>query len=216
MKVISKEEAFAIRGDEKNIPIKDEKTKFEFTKKWFKSRNQTTWSTFLAPRFDGSKPIHVVQIGVFEGMDLVWLMQNCCRHPSSRVIAIDPWLATTKLSKEYMEECHKRAIRNLRQWRNQVTIIRGKSQEELEDVKTNWADLIIIDGDHDAIPVLKDAKESLRICKTGGLMVFDDVRNRTRKKDHVIDGLRMFLEQHDSDVKLEFQHRFVDAYTKVT
>ncbi len=213
---ITKESAFARFDSEKNIPINDTVRDFKFTRNWFKKRNQTTWSTFLAPQFPGENPIKMIQIGVFEGMDLVWCMQNICRHVDSKVVAIDPWKATTKLSQEFMEGAYERACHNLGLWADKIEIVRDFSQDALFDVCPNYYDLVIIDGDHRAKPVFDDAVRALSALKVGGWMVFDDVRNRvTKKTDHVVHGIQMFLEDYHQDVELVWQHRHCDCYVKV-
>lgn len=213
--------------EEISIPINKRGKDFQFTRKWFRLRNQTTFSTFLPKQFDGSKPINLIQIGVFEAMDLVWQLQNTAKHPDSRVLAIDPWMRTTKIDQDEMNAVHNRAKHNLRHWKDQVKIERSFSENVLtqalktpvliggKTIKAGEWDLIVIDGDHDADPVLMDALLSLELCKVGGLLVFDDVRNRIQKKDHVQAGLNRFIETHGDCVELAWQHRFCDAYTRV-
>lgn len=217
MKILTKEEAFAPLSNEKSIPVDFSQHDFQFTRKWFRNRNQSTWSTFILPRFQKIRPVKMIQIGVFEGYDAVWCLQNILRHRKSRMVAIDPWLAETKLSQAQMDECYERAKHNLSPWKDKVEILRRMSQDVLCQVgpEDGTFDLIIIDGDHNSGPVLRDAINALRLLKVGGWMVFDDVRNRRPKKDHVIDGIRMFLEGHEKEVKFEWAHRFCDCYSKV-
>lgn len=167
-------------------------------------------------------PINMIQIGVFEGMDLVWCLQNILTHPRSRVIAIDPWAPTTKLDKEYMEGVEARARHNLMapQYAEKVSIIKGFSQDILKEMVLNplhreTFDLIVIDGDHNARPVYEDAVNSFELARPNGWLIFDDVRNRVDKKDHVQDGIKMFLETHGTRVKYEWSHRYVDCYSKI-
>ena len=123
MKFMTKKEAFISLENEQNIPIDVNQFKFKFTRKWFRNRNQKTWSTFLLPRYkrrNRIKPWNVIQIGVFEGMDLIWCLQNFLHHPASRVLAIDPWLSTKK--EPDMESCYGRALHNLKPWKKQVHI----------------------------------------------------------------------------------------------
>lgn len=215
---------FAVLPNEVSYPIDKSQHDFKFTRNWFRNRNQATWSTFLYPRFKAltHQPflqIKMLQIGVFEGMDLVWCMQNICSHPKSRVVAVDPWLPTTKLDAEYMAGVEARARHNLSPWKDKIKIIKGFSQNLNivgdDSCLSNDFDLVIIDGDHDAQPVVSDAILALSLLKPGGWMVFDDVRNRVPKKDHVQAGIDMFLEQYNEQVKLEWRHRYCDCYSKV-
>jgi len=128
---ISKKQAFAKRDDEQSIPIDMDVHDFKFTKRWFRQRNQVTWSTFLPKKFSSDEPIKMIQIGVFEGMDLIWCLQNFLEHPDSRVFAVDPWAATRKLDQDHMDGVHSRAIHNLAPWRDQLEIVRGYSSDTL-------------------------------------------------------------------------------------
>ena len=214
MKIITDEEAFAVKSFEKRIPLRREGYNFEFTRRWFLHRNLTTWSTFLPDRFPFGS-VKMVQIGVFEGMDLIWCLQNILCDARSKVWAIDPWLPTTKLNADTMEAVCNRAQKNLSYWKEKVKIRRGLSAEILPSLTTGQFDLVVIDGDHNTDPVYFDALQAFRLLKPGGWMIFDDVRNRLPKKDHVVDGMRRFVDEHEGKVKLEWQHRYCDCYSKL-
>lgn len=227
--LVSKQEAFTAREGEVSISIDKTEHAFRFTKRWFRNRNQMTFSTFLPKHFNSSgvEQLRMIQIGVFEGMDLVWCLQNILVHPESRVVAIDPWLRTRKIDQQHMNECWERAQHNLRPWRKKVEIIRDLSKSTLQDLMRqgitiggvpclsgNW-DMIIIDGDHNAPAVYEDAIYSLKLVRKGGWLLFDDVRNNITKKNHVADGLRHFLEDYGDEVKLVWAHRHCNCYEKV-
>jgi hypothetical protein len=187
---------------------------FEFTRRWFKTRNQQTWSHFLKEGWGDGRPIRMLQIGVFEGMDLVWCFQNILTHPDSRCLAIDPWLATRKLDQEYMDAVRRRAIHNLSPWNDKWVWHAGKSQiilPELIELNHPKFDLAVIDGDHNAPVVFKDAENCLRLVRSGGWIVFDDVRNRHHKRNHVADGLDRFLRYYGDEVKVIWKHRYCDC-----
>lgn len=239
---ITAEEAFRPLPNEKKIPLISAggHHNFEFTRRWFLSRNLSTWSNFIFPHFvrgeaTDTPPLNVIQIGVFEGMDLLWLLQHVLTHPDSRALAVDPWLATTKLDQEYMDGVMLRARKNLSPWAKKAHLWRGKSDEVLSVftsmpsnisnencpnvcgtvIRPGEWDLAIIDGDHNADAVFVDAQLCLRLLKPGGWLVFDDVRNRTPKKDHVQQGLDQFLAGHEHLVTFEWAHRYCDCYSKL-
>lgn len=225
-KILSKAEAWASvpKEEERFTPVDKTAHQFQFTRNWFHNRNCCTFSTFFPREFDGTKPVRLIQIGVFEAMDLVWQLQNTLRHPNSRVFAVDPWVATTKLDQEYMEGVHDRAIWNLRPYREKVVVHRGYSQQALRDglrakrlagVPTGHWDIVIIDGDHNAPAVLEDAELALQLVRVGGWLVFDDVRNQQPKKDHVEAGLRKFLDIHEHEVEPVWSHRYCECFRKV-
>lgn len=218
---LDKRQAFLPRDDEKNYHIDKTAYKFKFTRRWFRQRNQVTFSTFLPDKFHhGERPVNMIQIGVFEGMDLIWCLQHILTHPKSRVLAIDPWAATRKLDQERMEAAYERAVHNLRPWRKKVEIVRDYSQEVLKDLLHDKAgagkcNLVIIDGDHRANAVYEDATYSYELLKPTGWMLFDDYFNRTRKRKHVKEGVNRFLEDHEHDVELVWNHRHCVCFEKI-
>lgn len=220
---VTKEVAFASLANEVNIPIDYAAHDFRFTRKWFKQRNQSTFSTFLPKKFPPDKPLRMIQIGVFEAMDLVWQFQNTLCHPNSLAVGIDPWGATRKLDQDKMDAVHKAAVHNLNPWRRKVELIRGFSQDVLLDAITaplhgipaGFWDLVVIDGDHNKAAVLRDAVFSLRLVRVGGWLLFDDVRNRVAKKNHVVHGIEQFLKTNGDKVKRVWAHRYCDCYERV-
>lgn len=225
-KAVTDAGAFAEREDEQRIALDRTEHKFEFTRRWFVHRNLSTYSTFLPARFPAKKAHNILHIGVFEGMDLVWICQNLFRNKNSRILAIDPWEKTRKLSPEQMNAVFERARRNLRPWNDRINMIRGLSQDVMislvsaptqvcgKTIAAGKWDLIIVDGDHNADPVYADAQNALRLVKPGGWIVFDDVRNRFKKKDHVYHGLIGWLMEQGDDVDLVWAHRHMNCYRR--
>lgn len=204
--------AFEEDPDCPNIAIKGDR--YEFTRRWFKSRNQKTWSKFLAPKFEHSNNYRMLQIGVFEGMDLVWMRQNCM-GPGSIIHAVDPWMATRKISQEEMNRVFGRACHNLGNAQDEAfTFIARCTSDVWFSAPSNppiQYDLCVIDGDHTQEAVYKDAVNCLVRSKPGTWLLFDDVRNRHSKKKHVQAGLDQFREDFGPFVKTVWQHRFCDC-----
>ena len=216
MKTISNEEAFKYGPNDVNIPLDMGQHDFQFTRWWFQKKNQRTWSTYVKPMFDTSKPIYAIQIGVFEFYDAAWLMQQILLHPASKLIGIDPWEPTKKLTfHEYMDGCEGRAIRNASVFGDKVELQKGRSQDILPTLPEDTFDLVVIDGDHSSASVCSDAKNSLRLLKRGGFIVFDDARSNVLRRNAVPRGIEMFLEEHEKDVELLWQHRYADCYAKL-
>lgn len=195
---------------------------FTFTRRWFLMRNLPTFREFIFPQWAG-KPLFYLELGVFEGMSLLWMLQRILTHPDSRAVGIDPWLITTKLDAEQMEEVRQRAFHNL-SFYPQCQLIRGNSAEVLRrmvrrggyaGVAHNTVDLCMIDGDHNALTVLDDARLCLKLVKSGGWLLFDDVENDREKQNHVKHGLQSFLNEHGGEVRFLWKHRYMEAYEKV-
>ena len=193
---------------------------FQFTRQWFLNRNLETFRSRVMPVWQG-KPITYVELGVFEGLSMVWMRQHVLTHPQSRAIGIDPWLMTRKLSGEYMEAVRARAEHNLRIYPN-CKLIRGNSAEVLrrmyrgfEGIKRRRIDVCLIDGGHYELLVLDDARNCLELVKPGGWIIFDDVVNDKTKSAHVRQALDTFLAGAGDRVKFLWKHRYVETYEVV-
>lgn len=80
--------------------------------------------------------------------------------------------------------------------RDRLQLIVGFSQQELRKPPLTSYDIIQIDGDHRAAPVLEDAVLSWRLLKTHGVMVFDDCGWEISRPapDRALMGAEFFLE----------------------
>ena len=198
---------------------------FEFKRNWFRTRNMVTFREFVLPHWAG-QPVTYLEIGVYEGMSLVWMMQHVLTHPDSRAIGIDPWLMTSKQPQEYMDAVRNRAQHNLARWSDRCVLIRANSDEILNcmvqrpeghlGVQNGTLDLCMIDGDHYALPVWNDARLCLQLLRPGGWMLFDDVKNDLPKWDHVVEGVNRFIEEAGDRVKEVWRHKYMVCYEKVS
>jgi len=82
----------------------------------------------------------------------------------------------------------------------------------------------MVDGEHSAYSVLDDALLVYELLRIGGCILFDDVKrpNRWRRLkrcggwiDHAEYGIKMFLDIIGDDVKLLWEHKFMQCYEKV-
>ena len=198
--------------------------KFTFTRNWFRTRNLSTFVAYIHPVWAG-KPITYLELGVFEGMSLCWMMQHVLTHPEARAVGIDPWLPTEKLGEEDMDAARKRAFFNLAHWPlKKAQLIRANSAEILRrmarrggylGIKAGSLDLSMVDGNHNALAVWDDARLVYELLKLGGIMYFDDVENDLPKRDHVKEGVGLFTREFRRRVKLLWKHRYMEAYQKI-
>jgi predicted O-methyltransferase YrrM len=193
---------------------------YDFTRNWFRNRNLPTFRDYIYPVFS-NKPTVYLELGVFEGMSMVWMLQHVLTCPGSRGVGVDPWLMTTKLNEQTMEAVYQRALHNTSQHFNCI-IQRGNSAEVLRkmcssgfyDIGLSSVDLCMVDGNHNALAVLDDARLVYQLLKPGGIMLFDDVENDIEKADHVKQGVEMFLSEAGSKIQLAWKHGYCEAYVK--
>ena len=87
-------------------------------------------------------------------------------HRGSEIICVDPWPDA---------EIKRRFDKNTAGY-PYLTAYQGYSHEVLRRFPLGIFDVIYVDGNHDGKNVLEDAILSYRLLKSGGLMIFDDLR----------------------------------------
>lgn len=199
---------------------------YEFTRNWFRTRNLATFREFVFPEWAGKRMTYL-EIGVFEGMSMCWMIEHVLTHPDSRAVGVDPWLLTTKLDSLQMTDVMVRAFQNVRvanSIASKAVLIRGSSVEVLRKmvgrggfmgIRPRNVDLCMVDGDHNRLGAYDDARMALRLVRPGGWILFDDVENDKPKEDHVRAGLDMFLEEFGDSVKQVWKHRYMECYEVV-
>ena len=144
---------------------------YEFTQDWFSEKNPEKvvlqFEEFLS-EFKG-KPSMFLEIGSFEGMSTIWMLENILTEERSQIFCIDAWA-------EWTGDAFVRFVSNINKtgFRDKVHIVKGDSSEELRIFPKEYFDFIYVDGNHDEKAVIKDAIGSFRILKKGGIIAFDD------------------------------------------
>lgn len=157
------------------------------------------FSEFISPNRTSS--INFLEIGCFEGQSSVWFVKNVLHEPNDRLYCVDIFHVPYHDSKR-IEFAFDKSIALYGQ--SKVTKIKERSITALSKFEDNFFDIIYIDGDHEAGSVLCDAIQSLRICKHGGIMLFDDYHmpmlenmiHPTKK------GIDYFLELYSHEVEI--------------
>ena len=144
---------------------------YEFTEDWFSENNPEKvvrqFDEFLSEFKD--KPSTFLEIGSFEGMSTIWMLENILTNKESRLFCIDAWA-------EWTGDAFVRFVENINKTglKDKVRIVKGDSSEELRIFPKEYFDFIYVDGDHDERAVIKDAIGSFRVLKKGGIIAFDD------------------------------------------
>jgi len=201
----------------------------EFTRNWFRNRNLIDFREKVLPfaeklRQEKGSPLSYLEIGVFEGMSLCWMLQRVLTGSGDTATGIDPWLMTSKLDSDYMEGVYQRARKNvLGNFRPKAQLIRGNSAEVLRRmVKRNGylgvskgsLSIAMVDGNHNDYAAYDDGILCLELLQPGGLLIFDDVYNDKPKSAHVAEGLSKFLFETGEQVSHAFTGKYLEAYVK--
>jgi predicted O-methyltransferase YrrM len=134
---------------------------YRFTTDWY-SRNIPVWSTTLGP-LRGRPGLRYLEVGVYEGRSLLWVLENVLTDPTSRLTGLDLEMPVALRSNIEMSG-----------QAGKITTIEGPSQTELRKLPVSSFDIIYIDGSHVSADVLADAVQCFELLKDGGLMIFDD------------------------------------------
>ena len=197
---------------------------FRFTRQWFRRRNMGTFTEFVHPHWSGRQSLTYLEIGVFEGMSLVWMLQNVLTDETSRAVGIDPWLCGFNMNGDYLDEVMQRALANTEPFRARCQLIRANSCDILRRMQTkggflgigfNDVDICLIDGAHYALSVLDDARQSFKLLKPGGWLIFDDVVGRHAGPEHVRGGIDLFVAETGNGVKKVFAQGYLEAWEKI-
>lgn len=139
---------------------------YEFTGDYF-TVHLPCWKEVLDP-YKGKSNVNYLEIGVYEGGSLLWMLENILTADTARATAIDIFAGS------YKDTYFKNV--ELSGFADKVTTIAQASQIALRGLPLESFDLIYIDGSHFKNDVLEDAVLSWRLLKKGGLMIFDDYR----------------------------------------
>lgn len=153
-------------------------TGYQFSNDWHKF-NQHVWGQII-PRLD---PAHIVEIGSYEGQSTCDLIRRCSASHPLLIHCIDTWAGGVEHVRDGMNAVEQRFDGNVAlacgSTAHPVTLVKHKKASvlalaELISAKGTPADLVYVDGSHQAPDVLADAVLSFQILRVGGLMIFDD------------------------------------------
>lgn len=162
-----------------------------FTSDWF-STNIPHWQAHI----DSTRPLDVLELGVFEGRSVVWMLENL---NVKTLVAVDWWDRAWLENKGHFDT-EKNFDANVAGYSN-VTKVKAITYSFLRRNRDTF-DLIYIDGAHDGKSVLTDAVMSHYILRKGGYLVFDDYGQTTdptridRPRGAIDAFLRQFADEY--------------------
>lgn len=143
-----------------------------FTEDWF-SINIPVWSELLKHHKD--RPTQVLEVGSYQGLSAIWLLENILTHPESSITCVDTFEGSEEHNELQTKDMFQLFTYNTQRFGNKVIVQQGRSCDVLRRMpRAPVYDIMYIDGDHHAPAVLEDAILSFPMLKKGGLMIFDD------------------------------------------
>jgi hypothetical protein len=150
---------------------------YNFSSDWF-TKKSPAWAEALKD-FAGKPDVQYLEVGVYEGRAVAWMLENILTHPTSHVTGIDIFIGELSQGsfdfvQDSLEIYENNAIAAGGEGR--LTTYADFSQNILRKLPSNSYDIIYVDGGHSGKVVLEDAVLSFRLLKVGGVMIFDDYR----------------------------------------
>lgn len=139
-----------------------------------------TWRNVFYDLYTSNHPVYVLEIGCYQGEATSWFLRNLCRHPKSRVYAVDTFQGSPEYTHTDFNKIEKQFWKNIRATgrASQVEVRKLNSYDALVGMnytyKTPFLDCIFVDASHEAQDVISDGILSFSLLKVGGIMVFDD------------------------------------------
>ena len=162
-----------------------------YTEDWF-SHHLPHWERlfFRTLEWDPASPRRVVEIGSFEGRSTLWFLDRLLRHPDSRITCIDTFSGGAEHVAAQTEGLHERFLANLAESGQsaKAEVLRMESFDGLLRLlaRGDRADLVYVDGSHEAPDVLADLVLGFWLLRPGGVILCDDYlwsREETERAD---------------------------------
>ena len=177
---------------------------YRFTEDMFAMRNKIFWQALSS--FKDKPDIHYLEIGVYEGRALLWVLEHIATHPTSSLTGIDLFSSgegTFKPKEVYQNpnDFKQRYFHNIRSSGQEKRIHThiGYSQDVLKTLQKNQYDIIYIDGCHTLACTREDAALSWKILKKGGILMIDDY---SKEFPDVYQAAQEFHAKHAVDMEI--------------
>ncbi|MBO6560799.1 MAG: class I SAM-dependent methyltransferase [Nisaea sp.] len=151
----------------------------EFTTDWFQI-SRSVWESLIPRR----KPARILEIGSYEGASACFVVQKLANEQQIEIHCIDTWEGSVETKERDMGAVERRFDMNMaivtEAATHEVKLTKHKGRSDLvlsrllAEGYAGYFDLVYVDGSHQAPDVLCDAVLGFRLCRTGGVMVFDD------------------------------------------
>lgn len=169
------------------------------------------WNGEFKKNTEGMKFDFALEIGAFEGLTSCYICDTLLNE-GGRMICIDPLkdqYLTTDLRDEdrlmnkelnsMFKGQHGRFKRNTKG--KPIELFEMTSREAFPEIENYRFDFIYIDGDHRKEEVYNDGRQSFKLLKIGGKMLFDDYEWRPETTDGINQFLNKFAIKYKMLVK---------------
>ena len=169
------------------------------------------WASMHFPRWKevlsglvGKDHSKALELGCFEGLSTVWLLENIFTAGNTRYVAVDtfktgPDLAVSNIN---FEEVKQRFLRNIERFKFNVQLIENSTQEAGRLLNSCEFDFVYVDASHECSDVLSDCVLAYRVLKPSGMCICDDYEWKFRPGLDPKEGIDAFLKAFGHKVKV--------------
>lgn len=194
---------------EERIILAEPQEKGDPYKRPYAFNDNNDWFTHKLPSWQvaleglaGKPNLNYLEVGVYEGRSVLWMLENILTDPSSTVTGIDIFY---EMDGTYSESLKQRYLGNIEMAgaADRTTTLVGWSQEKLRELPLYHYDVVYVDASHRAPQVLEDLILVHRLLKVGGILILDDYRHwmhrppMTRPKAAMDAFLRFYANQYE-------------------
>lgn len=170
----------------------------------------TDWFDISKPRWENlvpwANPSRILEVGSYEGASACFLIEKLASKKPIELHCVDTWEGSIESQENDMASVESRFDANtalmIRQATEEVRLVKHKDRSDavltrlLAEGKAGYFDFVYIDGSHQAPDVLCDAVLGFRLCRPGGVLVFDDYlwRDRTLREHDVLRTPKMAID----------------------
>jgi predicted O-methyltransferase YrrM len=173
-----------------------------FTQFWF-LKNVYFLKKFFEKKKLLKKKLNILEIGVFEGLSSIFFLKQ---FKKSKLYAVDTFKGSAEHSElNNLSHLKKRYISNTFLYKKNLKVFPFKSDIFFKKNTLKMFDLIHIDGDHHYKSILNDARNSFKILKKNGILIFDDYFWRFYREGlNPISAINLFLKEIEGKYIIEF------------
>ena len=162
-------------------------------KYWFSERRKRNFN--LAFKSLKGRPATYLEIGVFRGASISWVLEHILTHEDSHAIGVDPWEASRMGRPWTQDECDENktlAEQAVAPFGSKCSLYRQPSDGWFAvcgPALEGGLDAIYLDGMHDYDPLKADFVAAWPLLRVGGALVVDDYAARRGEIPKLIEDL---------------------------
>tara|TARA_Y100000590_G_scaffold275409_1_gene309211 strand:+ start:951 stop:1676 length:726 start_codon:yes stop_codon:yes gene_type:complete len=172
----------------------------KYTQDWF-SYNIKYIARALYKYNYQNKNLNILEIGCYEGLSTLFFLSLL---KNSKVTCVDPFADFEENKDKNFDQVYENFLFNTKKYYKRVKLFKGTSDDYFKNSLNESFDLIYIDGSHYAENVFRDANNSYKYLKKGGIIIFDDFLWDYYKDPNMnpIGGIKKFLSKYFFSLKI--------------